>query len=259
MQVLYAFMRISDDLGDAPGVSQDERAVNLENWRSSLAAALQGKQYDHAVFPAMAEVVRDYRIPHQYLFDVIDGVRMDLSFTGFQTFKDLQEYCYHVAGAVGLCCIHIWGYEDEEAIDCAIDCGLAFQLTNIMRDLGEDAAMGRVYLPREDLERFGYTEADIASSCRDHRFRQLMAFEVERAETYYQKATSLFEYLAPAGRPILRAMLDVYGGVLKEIERRDYDVYSRRVRLPKWKKLLIAAQALRGRRAAKLLATEPRH
>jgi 15-cis-phytoene synthase len=250
MQVLYAFMRLSDDLGDTPGVSRDQRAVNLNDWRCSLAAALQDEQYDHAVFPALAQIVREYEIPHQYLFDVIDGVCMDLDFTGFETFENLQNYCYHVAGAVGLCCIHIWGFNDEEALDSAIDCGLAFQLTNILRDLGEDAAMGRVYLPREELKRFGYSAGDIASSCRDRRFRQLMDFEVGRTEEYYRKAESLFEYLAPAGKPILRAMLNVYDGILKEIKRRDYDVYSRRVRLPKWRKLLIAGHALLARKNA---------
>ena len=166
----------------------------------------------------------------------------------FQTFEELTEYCYHVAGVVGVCCIHIWGFNDEAALNSAADCGLAFQLTNILRDLGEDADNGRVYLPAEDLARFEMTPADIGNRVIDDRFHQLMAFQVERAETCYSKANDLFQWLEPPGKPILKAMLRIYGGLLKEISKRDFDVYSRRVSLPTWRKLLIAADAAINRR-----------
>jgi phytoene synthase len=134
----------------------------------------------------------------------------------------------------------VWGFHDGRARDRAVDCGLAFQLTNILRDLGEDAAMGRVYLPGEDLRRFGLTAADVAGHCRDERFVELMKFEVERARSFYRRAEELFEYLEPPGKRVLSAMLRIYGGLLTRIERSGYDVYRRRIRLPAWRKLWIA-------------------
>jgi len=194
--------------------------------------------------PALADVVRTHRIPHECLFAVIEGVQTDLEPVDFATFEELTGYCYKVAGAVGICCIHIWGFHDERAIQRAVDCGIAFQLTNILRDLREDVDMGRVYLPREDLERFGYTAEDIARQRRDDRFNKLMRFEIERARTFYTRAAELFEYLDPSARPVYSAMLGIYGGLLEEIERRGYDVYSRRVHLSRWRKLLIALGAV---------------
>jgi phytoene synthase len=166
----------------------------------------------------------------------------------FETFDELTEYCYRVAGVVGVCCIHIWGFNDEAALKSAADCGLAFQLTNILRDLGEDADNGRIYLPAEDLQRFEMTPSDIRDRVMDERFHRLMAFQVEQAEFYYGKANDLFQWLEPPGQPILKAMLKIYGGLLKEISKRNFDVYSRRVSLPTWRKLLISADAVINRR-----------
>ncbi|MGE3314578.1 MAG: phytoene/squalene synthase family protein [Planctomycetaceae bacterium] len=248
MCVLYAFMRHTDDLGDDDRMPAEQRRSALDRWKRSLHRALDGEAFDHPVLPALAAIVSRYEIPREHLTAVIDGVAMDLDFSGFETFDDLSRYCYHVAGAVGLCCIRIWGYHDERAVAAAVDCGLAFQLTNILRDLGEDAKAGRVYLPREDLRRFHFTEDDIRRNCRDERFERLMQFEVERARNYYDRARSLFEYLAPTGKPILSAMLGIYGGLLTKIEQRRYDVYSERVRLSRPRKLAIALWAMLRRR-----------
>jgi phytoene synthase len=237
-------MRVSDDLGDDQSVPVAERAQLLKAWRSDLEAALNGSRFGHALFPALADVVERCGVPHEHLFAVLDGIEMDLDPTGFESFEELSQYCYRVAGAVGLCCIHVWGFHDERAIDRAIDCGLAFQLTNILRDLGEDAAMGRVYLPREDLQRFDYSAEDIAAQRYDERFVELMQFEAERARVYYRRAEELHDYLEPAGKPIFQAMLQIYGGLLDAIERRKYDVYSSRVSLPRWRKLLISFDAI---------------
>ena len=149
-----------------------------------------------------------------------------------------------MAGAVGLCCIHIWGFHDSEAVQRAIDCGTAFQLTNILRDVGEDAAAGRVYLPAEDLQRFGVTVEDLIAQRCDDRFRALMAFEAERAKSFYALAEQLLPCLEPHGRPIMKAMLQLYGGLLHEIERCHFDVFRQHVSLPRWRKLWIAADAL---------------
>jgi 15-cis-phytoene synthase len=243
MCVLYAFMRLSDDLGDDDTVPPAERAARLDRWQASLEQALHGGPFAHQVFPALVELVERKQIPPQYLFDVLAGVRMDLEPTGFETFEDLEKYCYHVAGTVGLCCIHVWGFHGEEAVPRAIDCGTAFQLTNILRDLGEDAAAGRVYLPRVDLERFGYTAGDLAARCRDARFTELMRFQVARAREYYARAAGLLERLDPPGRAVAAAMLGIYGGLLEKIERRRFDVFSRRITLSRARKLAIAVRA----------------
>jgi phytoene synthase len=196
------------------------------------------------VFPALVDLVHRRGVPAEYLHAVIQGVEMDLHPARFETFADLADYCYHVAGAVGLCCIHVWGFDGDQAIPLAVECGLAFQLTNILRDLGEDASMGRVYLPQEDLRRFDYHQADILARRRDERFRELMRFQVARAREHYETARQLFSHLEPAGKPIYGAMLRIYGGLLDEIERRDFDVYSQRVRLPRWRKLWFALDSI---------------
>ncbi len=224
-------------------------------------------QTGHAILPALNDIVERYRIPHRYFTDVIDGVLMDQVETEgplassadlhcrFKTFEELQQYCYHVAGVVGLCCIHIWGFRDDEALERAVDCGTAFQLTNILRDLGEDVDVGRVYLPAEDLERFDYSPDDLRLRINDERFQSLMEFQVQRADEFYARARDLFELLDPVGRPILQAMMKIYGGLLNEIKRRRYDVYSKRIALPTWQKLLIAADAFLRRRTHRKLTT----
>lgn len=274
MCVLYAYMRLCDDVGDDESVPLDVRVQRLSAWEEATRRALEraeapdhdfgtGRNEFRLVFPALIDMTLRYRIPTQCFLDVITGVRIDLdaavsdsdsanSDSGlrcqFQTFDELKDYCYRVAGVVGVCCIHIWGFHDQAALKSAADCGLAFQLTNILRDLAEDAGNGRVYLPAEDLVRFEMTPGDISSQVMDDRFHRLMTFQVERTESYYTRANDLFQWLEPPGRPILKAMLKIYGGLLREISKRNFDVYSRRVNLPTWRKLLIAADAAFNRR-----------
>jgi phytoene synthase len=243
MCVLYAFMRVTDDLGDSDE-SEPVRAAALANWRESLLRARDSGQCDHPVLPALIDVIGRYRIPVDYLLDVIAGVEMDVKPVRFATFAELADYCYHVAGAVGLACIHLWGFHDDRAKAAAVDCGTAFQLTNILRDLSEDAARGRIYLPDEDFVRFGLARDEVGRGCRDDRFDRLMEFEVSRAREYYARAGALAGYLDPAGKPILETMLCIYGGLLDEIERRRYDVFTRRIELSCGRKLFIAGQVL---------------
>jgi 15-cis-phytoene synthase len=242
---LYAFLRLADDLADGPAPT-DERRAALADWRRQLAAALRG-DYAHPVHPALHDTVRRYDVPPAYLEAVLDGVEADLDTTRYATFEELYGYCWRVASAVGLACIHVWGFRGEKAMECAETAGIAFQLTNILRDLGEDAARGRVYLPAEDLARFGYGEADLAAGRRDERFRGLMRFEAERARRYYAAALPLAGMLRPAGRAVFLVMLRTYRGLLDEIERRDYDVFRERVRLSRLRKLWLAARALPAR------------
>lgn len=242
MCALYAFLRIADDLADGPG-PRDEKALALEGWRRQLHAALEG-DYRHPVHPALHHTVGRYGVPREYLDDVIDGVEMDLRIDHYDTFAELYRYCYRVASAVGLACIHVWGFTDERAKPLAEAAGVALQLTNILRDLGEDAGRGRVYLPREDLERFGYPAERLARGVRDDRFRALMRFEAERARGYYDAAASLTGLLRPPGRAVFQVMLRTYRGLLDVIVRRDYDVFSRRARLGRLHKLWLTARAL---------------
>jgi phytoene synthase len=240
MCVLYAFLRKTDDLGDEISLPPEQRKQLLADWRHSLDAALEGDTGEEPVFPALVDVVRRHHVSPKWLHDVIDGVASDLSPRTFETFGDLQRYIYQVAGAVGLCCIEIWGHSGGEASARAVDCGTAFQLTNILRDLGEDAAMGRVYLPAEDLRRFEYHAEDLRLGVRDDRFRELMRFEVARAREHYARAETLTPLLSRPGRRVLQAMIRIYRGILDEIERRDFDVFSRRVSLSRFHKLRIA-------------------
>jgi 15-cis-phytoene synthase len=242
MCALYAFMRIADDLTDGSETVAEKRLA-LANWRRQLDDTLNGV-YSHPLHPAFHHTIERYGIPRRYLDDVLDGVGMDLDTDRYNTFADLYRYCYRVASAVGLACIHIWGFREEQAKGYAEAAGIALQLTNILRDLGEDAGRGRVYLPSEDLERFGYRAADLERGQRDERFRALMCFQVERARSYYESALPLADLLDPAGRAVFLVMLRTYRGLLEAIAERDYDVFSSRVRLSRLRKLWLAAQVL---------------
>lgn len=243
MCALYAFMRIADDLGDDPTRSLEQRRADLHDWHERVVSAVRGDPSGHIALPAIADLIQRYNVPPEHLFDVLDGIERDLQPVEIQTFREFEEYCYHVAGAVGLCCIQIWGFHNEEAIPLAIECGLAFQWTNILRDVAEDWSLGRVYLPAVDLQRFGYTTADLAAARYDERFYELMRFEADRVRSCYLRAHKLLGMVDPAGQPILRAMLDIYGGLLDEIERRQFNVFRGRVSLPRWKKLWFAIRA----------------
>jgi phytoene synthase len=239
---LYAFLRVADDIADGPGPAS-ARAGPLQEWRAQLGDALGGL-YRHPVHPALHHAVACFGIPPRHLEEVLDGVAMDLATSHYDTFKDLYQYCYRVASAVGLSCIHVWGFSGEQAAAHAEAAGIALQLTNILRDVGEDSGRGRVYLPREDLARFGYPPEGLAQGRCDAAFRALMRFEVDRARGYYARAELLAPLLRPPGRAVFLVLLRTYRGLLDAIEARDYDVFRSRVGLPRWKKLWLAARAL---------------
>ena len=198
--------------------------------------------------PALADTVRRHGIPKRHLHEVIDGVVEDVRPRAFETFDELYTYCYHVASAVGLSCIHIWGFRSEggRAEQLAEACGVALQLTNILRDVREDAQCGRIYLPREDLARFGVSPEELTTGVLTPEARRLFAFEGHRAYDFYAQAAPLARLVAPIGRPVLGAIVGIYRALLDEIARRNYDVLADRVALPRWRKTAITLRSLVG-------------
>jgi phytoene synthase len=239
---LYAFLRVADDIADAD-VPAEQRRRSLRGWREQLSDALVG-QFSHPLHAALEDTVKRFRIPTGYLELALDGVGMDLEIRRYETFDDLYAYCYRVASVVGLACIHIWGYQGESAKKYAEAAGIAFQLTNILRDLAEDVAHDRIYLPRCDLSAFAYTENDLRRGVRDRRFTELMEFQARRAHKYYEEGERLLPHLSPPGRAVFLVMMRTYRGLLEAMERLQYDVFSRRIRLSRCRKLWFALRAL---------------
>ncbi|MCU1326188.1 MAG: farnesyl-diphosphate farnesyltransferase [Bryobacterales bacterium] len=239
MCAMYAFMRYCDDLSDEQGATREA----LEQWRHDLTEALQGRLPADPLWPAFADSVARYKIPHEYFHEMIDGVESDLEPVRVQSFAQLYAYCYRVASVVGLTTIHIFGFSEPRALLLAERCGIAFQLTNILRDVREDAALGRQYLPDEDLARFGVSPSELMEGLRTERFVSLMEFEVQRAEGYYREAEPLLEMTDPAARSALWAMIAIYHGVLGLIAESPADVLVRRVSLPLTEKLWIVVRA----------------
>ncbi len=244
MCAIYAFMRYSDDVSDEAAVDRS-KAEEMRDWRAALDRAFVGDYGDSLILPAFHDTVQRYQIPARYFHDLIDGTEMDLTRNRYETWDDLHLYCYRVASVVGFVCIHVWGFDpdDGKALRYAEACGLAFQLTNILRDVKEDAERDRIYLPQEDLRRFGVTEEDLIAGVLNDNFRALMRFEAERAKEFYQQALALFPLVHKPGRPTLAIMMRIYRGILDSIERNDYDVHTRRARVSTPKKLRIVASA----------------
>ena len=250
MEALYAFARHTDDLADGRGPA-DEKQWKLMVWQEDVQRALdQGPQLgsmcssEPAVLPALADTVRRFEIPHVYLRQIIAGVEMDVNHTGFETFADLQDYCLHVASAVGLACLAIWGCRDERAIAPAQDCGVAFQLTNILRDVMEDAARGRLYLPREDLIRFGFDVNLLTPGQATDSWIELLRFEADRAARFYDAAAAAEQFLRGSGRRMFRLMHATYRALLAKIERDPAAVLTHRLRVSRPEKAWIVLRTL---------------
>ena len=242
MHALYAYLRRTDDLVDSDEPVAQRRAA-LEQWREHLAAALDhGALTEPSIWPALADTVRRYNIPHEYLWDVIAGVEQDLEPRHYATFEELEGYCYRVASVVGMACIHVWGFNDQRALAAATRCGIALQLTNILRDLAEDARVGRVYLPEQELARFDYSSRELLSGVVDRRYRELLQWQVARAERYYSQAAELSRYLPGRGRRVFGATFDTYHALLDEVRRRRGRSLDEPIRLAKWRRLRIVAR-----------------
>jgi 15-cis-phytoene synthase len=224
---LYAFMRLIDDVSDEPGDLESKRQ-GLARWRGMLDDAVDGRTAGHAVLPALADTIARFEIPTRYFHDLILGAEMDLTVATYATFDRLSEYCYRVAGTVGLTCIHVFGFSDPKAPDLAERLGLAFQLTNIIRDVGSDSAIGRVYLPQEDLDRFG-VRADELRGPVTPKLQQLLKFEADRAWQMYEEGAPLVKKINADSRATLWALVRTYSTLLARIEERDFDVFRSRI------------------------------
>jgi len=241
MCAIYAFMRRSDDIAD--GAADPAAALDgLRRWRRQVDTALDGGEAGDPTLPALVDTVRRYHIPRRHFHEVLDGTEMDQTTTRYATFDELYKYCYRVASAVGLVVLPIFGYKDEAALVPAEACGIAFQLTNILRDVKEDAQMGRVYLPLEDLQRFGVAVEDILNARATPQFMEMMKFEAVRAHGFYDKARPLLDLIDADSRATLAVMIAIYGGILHKIEDNNFTVFEGRIRLSTAEKLWIVGK-----------------
>jgi phytoene synthase len=246
---VYAFMRRCDDISDDPGLTVTERRYKLDTWLDALHRVQQGQPSDDPILLALTDAQRRFTIPAGLLDDLATGTAMDVVdatatpaapiTVQYQTFEDLKLYCYRVASVVGLVCIHIFGYRDPAAEPLAEQCGLAFQLTNIIRDVKEDAAMGRVYLPEEDLAKFNLTPADILSTPDPARLRPLLELEAARAREGYAAGDQLIPYVSEDSQPALWVLVNIYRALLEKIAARQYDVLTGKISLTVSEKLRI--------------------
>jgi len=247
---VYAFMRHADDLADDATLAVEARWNKLQDWREQFHLAMQGRPTDDPVLFALADAQQRFQVPVELFDQLVQGTLMDLkqSVSGspltFQTFDELARYCYHVASVVGLVTIRIFGYRDPKAEPLAERTGIAFQLTNIIRDVREDALLGRIYLPQEDLARFGRSAAELAPDQLGNGFQaapwaELLRFEADRARELYRSADELIPLVDEDCQPALWALVTIYRRLLEKIALRQYDVFKERVRLTVPEKLSI--------------------
>ena len=259
MNVFYTFCRLVDDIADSPSLTPEEKTELLDAWRGvirSAAVAPTGGAptvRTASVADDLAALMAKYNLPAEHLLEIIAGVEMDLTGCRYNSFEQLRAYCYRVASVVGLVSIEIFGYRDPETRRYAVDLGMALQLTNIIRDVAVDLDNGgRIYLPLEDLERFGYTPADLRRRVYDKRFQALMAFEADRAQEYYRNALA---HLPASDRRAMVAaeiMRVVYWELLRKVRRGRFRVFEQRYRLSTPRKLAImVGTALRNRWATR--------
>jgi phytoene synthase len=233
----YAFCRLCDDIADEEQPVEDKMTRFAET-RDLLAKSFHEVPND-PIFTALKDAIDTFHIPQSYFEEVIDGVEMDLDITRFQTFDNLREYCYKVASVVGLVCIEVFGYNDPKAREYAIDLGIAMQLTNILRDVREDAERGRIYIPLEEIEQFGYSEHELMNGIVNDAFRELMSYQAQRAREYFARGKLLIPMVSPESRPCLGVLHGVYSSVLDRIEESGYNVFERRIGLSAGEKVFL--------------------
>jgi 15-cis-phytoene synthase len=239
MYALYAFCRTVDDAVDGDGGTPSEQRRVLAEWRTELKRVYEGRA-SHPIAVRLAEVVRTYPIAREHLEAILDGVEMDVDKRRYASFEELHEYCYRVAAAVGLCCIEIFGYTDPRARDYAVNLGVALQLTNILRDLRADGERGRIYLPLDELRRFGCAEDDFLRGRYSQAYFELMRFQADRTHAYYRAARAALPRVDRRKLVAAEIMGVIYLALLRTIEARRFRVFERRIRLSALRKLALA-------------------
>jgi phytoene synthase len=256
LSAVYAFMRHADDISDEHGVDPQLKRQKLSEWLDSAKSVFDGKATDDPVLMALGDAQKKFKISPELFEKLVYGTSLDLDIPPASaespailcnTFEDLKQYCYYVASVVGLVCIRIFGYQDTKAEFLAEDCGLAFQLTNIIRDVKEDAAMGRIYIPAEDLVRNKLTAANFAlgalqNTTQVQQLRPALEYEADRARKYYESAKWLMELIDEDSRAALWVLVEIYSRLLQKIADRNYDVLTERVRLTLWEKLKVLSR-----------------
>jgi phytoene synthase len=253
---VYAFMRHADDISDDSALEIPEKKQRLNQWLDAARQVFAGRATDDPVLMALADAQKRFSIPIELFEKLVYGTSLDLEIPPASaeapailctTFEDLKQYCYYVASVVGLVCIHIFGYEDKKAEILAEDCGLAFQLTNIIRDVQEDAAMGRIYIPEIDLGLVGlnaanFSSAALADPAAAQQIRPALEYEADRARKFYESGKWLMELVHEDSRGALWVLVEIYSRLLKKIVERNYDVFTERVALSTWEKLRVLAR-----------------
>lgn len=238
INTVYAFCRQTDDIADNEVDTKEIKYKKIHLWRDELEKALLGNS-SYPLLNQLNKIIRKFKIPVEPFFELIKGVEADLQTSRYKDFETLYQYCYRVAVTVGLMSIEVFGYKTKNAKEYAVNLGIAMQLTNILRDIKYDAQNGRIYIPEEDLKRFGYSEDDLLNSRYNESFVELMKFECKRVREYYEKANNCFDkqdrkLLFPA-----RIMQNIYFGILKKIEKMNYNVFQKKARISKLRKLYI--------------------
>jgi len=236
INTVYAFCRQTDDIVDNEMDSTELKFKKIREWKIEFEQALKGSS-NYALLNQVTKIIKKFNIPVEPFFELIKGMEADLQVSRYKDFNTLYQYCFRAAATVGLMCIEIFGYKTENAKQYAVNLGIALQLTNILRDIKFDALNGRIYLPEEDLKRFGYTEDDLMNFRYNESFVELMKFECKRAREYFEKANVSF---AKEDRKLLfpaRIMQKIYFNILEKIEQMNYNVFSKKAKVSKLKKL----------------------
>jgi phytoene synthase len=238
IETIYAFCRYTDDIVDE-GSDEKEKHALLLQWTEELKRSFYGRSH-YSLLNSLATIIKRFNIPIEHFYELIKGMEMDLTNNRYRTFAELEQYCYRVASTVGLICAEVFGYTKEKTREYAVNLGIALQLTNILRDIKNDARRNRIYLPIEDLEKFDYTEDELFNFTYNEKFVRLMKYECERTHEYFRRAKAC---LAEEDKPLFtaaRTMGNIYYLLLLRIERANYNIFAKRIRLSSPLKILIA-------------------
>lgn len=251
---IYALCRFVDDLIDEAEdlIAQKELTLGeiesmIETWKSKLVDTYDGKQFDNPILIALSDVLKSYKIPIELPLELIDGVSMDLTKNRYRNFDELYGYSYKVASVVGLMTSQVFGYSDRRALGHAVSLGIAMQLTNILRDVGEDLQRGRIYLPQDEMMRFGVSEHDLFNHVVDSNFIGFMEFQIERAEEYYRDADKGIKMLSPDSRYAVAMARYNYSRILEKIRKNNYQVFTNRAYVSTAQKLFVIPKVLLGK------------